>query len=132
MRNRTEALRIQQGADVALLPTEFDADDALVCRAPTGFLVIPASVQNQAGSLLEELQSMGLNPMGCFNCIYFTQSGMQQEADPGLGYCLEGKLGIHVDPLKDGTTMEASCDAHCHGSVDDQAAFLTRWADSIR
>lgn len=131
MKNRTVGLRTHQGGQIVLMQTRFDGDDNLVCSTPLGEILVPPDDQAQVPRLLERLNSQGLEPFGCFNCIYFTQSGMQGDSGGSVGYCLEGKLGRGVEPTKDCTTMESSCDAHTPGSSKEQEACADSWAESI-
>jgi hypothetical protein len=131
MQNQVHALRASfQGKEV-LMPAEYSDQDDLTCVTPLGDVSVEPHADSEAqfAELLKRIRDLGLTPWGCFDCKFFTQSGMQQEAG-GLGYCLEGKLGSHVNS-RDYAHVESSCDAYAHGDAAERSSVRDRWFASL-
>ena len=120
------------GAQLVLMATEYDDEERLLCRTPVGDFREPGEDDGEhVFRLVEQLRRAGLAADGCFNCRYFTRSGMQLEAGGTAGYCLEGRMGQHVRPTTDITTLSASCDAHTPATFAERLEHANQWARSI-
>jgi hypothetical protein len=128
MRNKVDALRTNFNGKEVLMPTEYSDQDDLTCVTPLGVVTVEANADSEAqlAELLKRIRDLGLEPWGCFDCKFLTQSGMQQESGGNIGYCLEGKLGSHVN-MGDVTQMESSCDAYSHGDAAERSSVRDRW-----
>ena len=130
MQNRVDALRVHYDGSVTLLPVEWSDSDELVCESPQGNVVVPPHDvdEDQFQELIDSLQKQGHDPHGCFDCRYFTRSGM---CEGTVGYCIHGRLGVHVKPPQDLTTMERGCDAHVFASDSDREEARSQWSSSL-
>lgn len=132
MKNLTKAMRITFNDSIVFLTIEYDQNDELHCLTPIREIVIPWQEEGQFELLLDHLKDLGIHPIGCFNCLFFSRSGMQIESGGTLGYCLEGKLGQQVNIHADMTAMEWSCQAYIYGDKNAQDLTKKAWSSSIR
>jgi hypothetical protein len=94
MKKKIDGLRALDAGNLVYLPVEYDEEDHLICHTPKGDVQVgPFGEDAELQELLRRLGALGLEAHGCFDCVYFTRSGMQVEAGGGLGYCIEGKVG---------------------------------------
>lgn len=132
-KNMVRALRLWVDGRKAVAPAEYDDNDDLYCVTPLGRVEVAADAAgDQVTTLIDGIRRLGFEVEGCYSCRYFHSAGVVDDATEGVaGYCLEGKLGRHLDALRDLTTKTSSCDAYTPGSDDDRREVAATWSKSI-
>jgi hypothetical protein len=132
MRNRFDGWKAESDNSTLSLPISYDDDDNLVCSTPKGDIKnTEADDETSFQDLLAGVHKLGYRVFGCFSCRYFCAMSDQDARAAGMGYCLEGKLGKHMNFRVDKTSLFASCDAYLVGTETDREREKATWAESL-
>jgi hypothetical protein len=129
MKNRVHALRTTAEAHL-LLPVEFDDEDRLHCRTRREEIIIDARRGSPVAALIQRLVELGIEAHGCFDCVFFAKPGFAGDVNSTVGYCIEGRIGVHVG-VADTTSETDSCDVWRGGAPEERQRQKDAWAASL-
>jgi len=91
------------------MPTHFDDEDKMVCVTPLGSIDSIVEDEDRFAVFIAKIQHLGIHPLGCFSCNYFSKDGCDVGRSPTSGFCRYDEEQRRLE-LTDLVNAFCSCD----------------------